>query len=456
MTQSSPGRVMDMIRGDGVRARALRATFWSISNVVGMNGMRLLSNIILTRLLFPEAFGLMALVQVFIYALVTFSDIGINTSVLQSKRGDDPDFLDTAWTLQIIRGGILWLGACVLAWPVSRIYGHPDLLTLLPVASLSLVVNGFQPMRAALAGRHLALGRLTVIQLFVQLATLLLTVLLAWWWHSVWALAMSQVIGALLNNLLVRLFMEGHPDRFRWDWTSVHEIVGFGRFIFLSTIATFLITSSDRAILGTYVDVTTFGIYSIAQTFGSLPVLIVTTVSGRVMLPLYRMKSPRESDETRQKIRRAGRMLSAFGVIIAVVLAFCGTWLVDVLYDSRYALAGPMLVLFALNAIPSNVMIGTEAVMLAHGDSRRHFFLTVSLAIVQVVLLFVMIHLFGVVGGIVAPGLALLLTYPIRARMVAHYRAWDPLNDVVGLGVGLLLTGLAFVLHWEEIMKLFP
>ncbi|RWR27730.1 polysaccharide biosynthesis protein [Sinirhodobacter populi] len=456
MTQLRFGRSLAAMRGDGVKAKALRSTFWSVFGVFGQNGMRLLSNIVLTRLLFPEAFGLMALVQVFIVALQTFSDIGIQTSIMQSKRGDDPNFLNTAWTLQIIRGFVLWLAACALAWPAAQIYDQPELLLLLPVTALSIIGQGFRPTRAAQASRHLAIGRLTMIQIFVQFVTLVLTGLLAWWWHSVWALAVSQVISTSIGNVMTRLYIPGHPNRLQWERQSVREIIGFGKFIFLSTIATFLISMSDRAILGAYVDVTTFGIYSIALAFGTLPVFVVQAIGSKVLFPLYRIKSPMESEETRRKIFRASRVVSAFGIGIAVVLAFTGDWLVRVLYDARYALAGPMMILFAVNSIPTNVLIGTQSVLLSHGDSRRHFYLTAAQAILQTGLLFLAIHLFGVAGGILAPGLAILLTYPLRARLISHYRAWDPLNDIVGLAVGFLLTSLACALHWDEIVKLFP
>jgi hypothetical protein len=79
-------------------------------------------NLILTRLLFPEAFGLMALVQVFLSGLQMFSDIGIQTSVIRSKRGEDPAFLDTAWTVQVLRGGLLWLGCLGIAGPAAAFY----------------------------------------------------------------------------------------------------------------------------------------------------------------------------------------------------------------------------------------------------------------------------------------------------------------------------------------------
>ena len=63
----------------------------------------------LTRLLFPEAFGLMALIQTFMIGLAMFSDLGIGPAIIQSDRGEDPDFLNTAWVMQILRGICLWL-----------------------------------------------------------------------------------------------------------------------------------------------------------------------------------------------------------------------------------------------------------------------------------------------------------------------------------------------------------
>ena len=93
--------------------RVLRSSVVTIAGYGFNQVVRLGSNLILTRLLFPEAFGLMALVNVFMMGVVLLSDLGISQSVMQSKRGDDPVFLDTAWTVQIVRGSILTVVAVV-------------------------------------------------------------------------------------------------------------------------------------------------------------------------------------------------------------------------------------------------------------------------------------------------------------------------------------------------------
>ncbi|MFM6205833.1 oligosaccharide flippase family protein, partial [Planktothrix sp.] len=84
--------------------KAIQGTIWTLFGYGGSQVLRFGGNLILTRLLVPELFGLMALVNTFITGLNLFSDVGIRPSIIRSQRGDDPEFLNTAWTIQVFRG----------------------------------------------------------------------------------------------------------------------------------------------------------------------------------------------------------------------------------------------------------------------------------------------------------------------------------------------------------------
>ncbi|OED50635.1 hypothetical protein AB838_01625 [Rhodobacteraceae bacterium (ex Bugula neritina AB1)] len=88
--------------------RTLRSASWLMIGDGGPQALRLAFNLILTRILFPEAIGLMALVTVEAMALPLFSNVGLGPPGTQNKRGDDPEFLNTAWTIQVFRGFDLW------------------------------------------------------------------------------------------------------------------------------------------------------------------------------------------------------------------------------------------------------------------------------------------------------------------------------------------------------------
>jgi len=85
----------------------------------------------------------MALVQVILAGLSMLSEIGLRTSVMRDPRGEEEVFLNTVWTMQICRGIVLWLIVWALSSTFAQFYEQPLLEQILPVAALSLVVQGF-------------------------------------------------------------------------------------------------------------------------------------------------------------------------------------------------------------------------------------------------------------------------------------------------------------------------
>ena len=116
-----------------IGALAKRAAVWTFLGYGGSMALRLLSNMILTRLLFPGAYALMGLAQIFINGLQMLTDVGVQTGIIQSRHGGDANYLNTAWTVQVIRGLVLCLIAAMLGWPISLLYKEPTLIWLLPV-----------------------------------------------------------------------------------------------------------------------------------------------------------------------------------------------------------------------------------------------------------------------------------------------------------------------------------
>ena len=440
--------------GEGLKARVLRGSALTVISFGGANALRLAGNLVLTRVLFPEAFGLMALVQVFISGLQMFSDLGIRVSIIQNKRGDDPAFLNTAWSVQIIRGVILWLAGCALALPAARLYNEPMLAQLLPVASLNALILGFVTTKMATANRHLMLGRLTAVELGTQAAGIVIMVILAIWWQSVWALVIGGILSTLLKVILLDKVLPGHRNRLQWERAALHDLFGFGKYIFLSTIAGFLIRQSDRAVLGAYISLAALGVYNVGYFLGTVPILLSRAAVNRIILPVYRMRPTTENVQNRAQVFQTRRFLIAGTMMLGVILAYSGVPLVEFLYDDRYHLAGPVVVLFSLTMVPQLVLDGYSSILLAAGDSRRFLILVASTAIIQLVYLFVGISWLGIFGAIFAPGLAILTTYPLRIAYARRYNAWDPKADIGFLALGAAVNGYACWLYWDEIVKL--
>ncbi len=444
------------LSGDGLKARAMRGSALTLVSFGGSNLMRLGGNLILTRILFPEAFGMMALVQVLMGGMQMFSEFGVNLSLMQSKRGEERDFINTAWTLQILRGLAVWAVACLLAIPVARFYGEPLLAWILPVVGLRSFIGSFTTTKVVMANRKLVLGKVTWGELGCQALGLSITIVLAWILQSVWAMVIAGLVATTFRVWLFHTIMPGQNNRFCWDRDAVREMFGFGKYIFLSTLAGYLINQSDRAILGAHISLAELGIYSVGMMLGTMPFLLSKVAANRVVMPLYRMRDPAESAANRRKMFKARRLVVASILALSAVLAFTGVPLIEFLYDPRYHMAGVMVVLFSLSMVPQVVLDGYTGALLSRGDSRNFFFLLALTATIQVAIMLWGVPRYGVIAAILAPGIAALLAYPLRIHIVRRHQAWDALGDFSFLALGLALNGLAVWLVWDEVLTLIP
>lgn len=422
-----------LLTGDGLRARALRGAAFTFFGFGAQQALRLASNLILTRLLFPEAFGLMALVMVVLTGLQMFSDTGINTAIVQNKRGDDPAFLGTAFSVQIARGGLLWLVTLALALPMAAFYDQPQLAALLPVAGLATLIQGFQSMRLATANRHIALGRLTALELGSQALGIAVMVALAWAWPSVWALIVGTLVSAATKTALSHILLAGPPDRIRWDRTAFSELFHFGKYIFLGSIAGFLVNNADRAVLGKFISIAELGVYNIGFFMASVPMMVGFQLGHKVLMPIYSRTPPRAGPENVRKVRLARAGLSAVLIALGLGFALSGEWLIGFLYQDRYALAGPVMVLLSLTFLPGVLLNAYGVLLLASGNSRAFTLYVAVLGTVQLALLIGLVQAYGILGAALAPGLAALIVYPYTARLARRAGGWDPAIDAIGL-----------------------
>lgn len=432
-------KILQLFGGSGFKARALRSAFLTLGSTFGANGLRLVSNLILTRLLFPEAFGMMAIVQIFLAGLAMFSDIGIRVSVIQNER-QDADFLNTAWSIQIIRGLILWLGTCALAWPVATFYEEPQLLYLLPVAGLTAVGEGFRSTKVYMADRNLEMGMLTAITLGAQAASIILMVLLAWMFQSVWALAIGGVLNTLIVIPLGHKLLSGVDNRWCWEKSAVKELLNFGQFIFVSTMAGFLINNADRAILGKYTSLAELAVYNIGFFLASFPTMLSNMLVNKVVLPIYSAKRPTQDAGNKAKIDQVRMMLSSGTFLLTGLMAFGGDMLIRVLYDERYYDAGPILVLISLSALPTSITNSYSNLLLAEGNSKDFAKLIITTAVVKLTVMVVGLMYFGIFGVVIAAAISTILTYPMLVYFLRRYNGWDPRHDVIFAALAVVIS----------------
>lgn len=363
----------------GLKSRMLRAAGWLFAGNLSAQVLRLASSLILTRLLLPDAFGLMAAVNTLYFGLLMFSDLGVWQSVVRSQRGDDARFLGTAWTIQLLRGVLLTVGVLLLALLVSAgaakgwftagtVYADPMLPWLMAAFALCALIQGGESIRLATAQRDMSARQLVRLELVTQLATILITVLAAWWTQSVWALLVGTLSGALLKTAFSYTMLPGPVVRPCWDSASAREIIGFGKWIFVSSIIGFLALQGEKLILGALLGVAAFGVFSIASNLFAAVVGLYSTLNARVIFAsLSQVLNQQDRTALMRVYTRMQQLLDLVLGLLSGLLLLAGHWIVNLLYDARYADAGWMLQCLGLGLLAMRHQV-LEQLMFALGQ----------------------------------------------------------------------------------------
>lgn len=157
---------------------------------------------LLTRLLTAEMFGLVLIVNRIIQGLTMVTDVGINASIVQNAAGGEPKFLNTAWTVQILRGMLLWAACWLGASSAAAFYDEPQLINLIPVAGVSLLLAGFASPVLALVQRQLKVRSWVLIDVGAQVASVSAMVGFALVKPSVWALVVGAIAAAATKMVI--------------------------------------------------------------------------------------------------------------------------------------------------------------------------------------------------------------------------------------------------------------
>jgi len=366
------------------KKQVIRAGIWVLLGHFISQLIRLGGNLVLTRLLVPEMFGVMAIVNVVLMGVQMFSDLGLGQSIIQSKRGEEPEFINTAWTLQIIRGFLLWLFICILAgflWAGrylgyldnDNVYAYPLLPWLIMTAGIASLISGFNSMSIFLVNRNLMLGRMTIINLTAQLVSLCVIVSIAWRYETIWALAAGGMISSIIEMVCSHKFLPGIKNSFHWDKSALTELFHFGKWIFFTSIISFLAVNYERLVLGQYLTISELGVYSIAVFLSTAVVTAGSRIAHSVLFPKFSEVFRNEPEKLKDIYYKSKKQLHFFLFPIAGCVFVWAPIIVELLYDDRYQYAGEILQILMVGAFILFLTLPSGSCLMAMGRMGYSF-----------------------------------------------------------------------------------
>jgi O-antigen/teichoic acid export membrane protein len=388
-----------------LKIQSIRAAFWSFLGRGGSHFLRMVGSLILTRLLFPEAFGLMATATVFMNMLQLFSDTGTHTAIIQNPQGAEPKFLNSAWIINLCRGGILFLVMCAMAWPFARFYNQPELKEILFIMALSPLILGFENPAVALLIKNFRTEKQVTLEIGAQTLGLASSIVLAVILRSVYALAIGLVLSSSYR-LLGSYVVVPYRPKLAWNKEMGLEIFHFGKFIFLNTMITWIAVNGDILLLGKLLDMDSVGFYNLGKNLGGLVAFFCTYIVLQSYLPAVSSVAD-DLSRVMRIYRRTVTFFLAVALPVSMVLAFFSQDLIRLLYDPRYQMAYISMFWLSLSGIFRTIGLVSGTTFVAMG---KPIFETFSMGF-GVVLIGILIplgtRLAGLSGG--ARGVALAL-----------------------------------------------
>jgi O-antigen/teichoic acid export membrane protein len=345
----------------------LKGSVWTtVAYGVGQ-ALRLATNVILARLLAPELFGIMLIVTSLRVGITLISDFGIGQNIIYNKNANQPDFYNTAWTLEIIRNVVLWL-VCLAVTPLlAYFYESPVLIWVLPISAITLVLTGFSSTSRFLLQKRMQLAKFNIYETIVTFIGSAAQVLFAYLSPTIWALVLGGLFTSAASTIGSYFLLPDVKQKFHISKQFAREILGFGKWIFVSSVVYFLSMNYDRLYLPKVFPLDLLGVYGVARSISELLGLLTMRLGNIVLFPFIASHSQMPRGDLHGQlaaIRARFLLLAAFGISILVSTTDLA---IKVLYDERYQAAGWMLPVLIMGSWVSILASVNDSTLLGLG-----------------------------------------------------------------------------------------
>lgn len=353
-----------------LRRAILTGSSWTLLSVGAGQLIRLAKSLILTRLLFPEAYGVMAIVWSTLFALGMLSDAGLAAAAIRHERAGETSFINTLWTVKVLRGFAIFAATCVISYPMAAIYRMPDLAWLIPIAGFTMVLNGFNSTNVYSQQRQMQYGRLTLLELGNEVVGLLVMMVWAFYRPGVGAMIGASVVSAVNYLIASHWLLPGIRNRLTWDRAAVHDIFHFGKWVFLSSAIFLVYMQGDRMLLGHYLDAKMLGVYSIAIMISEIVTGVIGKLNNTVLYPALSRVINQDRSALKGVFYKT-RLGLDFAIVVPVgVLMVIGSGVMALMYDARYEAAGWMLQILCVRLAMVAMLSTSETCLFALGKPK--------------------------------------------------------------------------------------
>ncbi len=444
---------------DNLQHKTIHALSWSFVEVIAQRGVQFVIGIVLARLLFPEQFGLIGMLTIFMAIAQTFLDSGFGAALIQKREVTQTDTCSIFYfniLVGLAAAGLL----CLVAPWVADFYKQPILTPLMRALSLTIVINSFGLIQSTILTRQINFKTQTKVSLIASALSGIIGITLAALGFGVWSLVVQQISAALFSVICLWSFNPWRPALI-FSFNALREMFGFGSRLLFSGLLNQIFDNSYSVVIGRLFSTADLGYFTRATTLVGFPTNTLSGMVGRVTFPVF---STIQDDPARLKrgLKKALTVLVLVNFPMMIGLAIVARPLVLVMLTEKWSACVPYLQLFCASGLLLPLHVMNLNVLQALGRSD----LFLRLEIIKKILIAINIAItwrwgiLAMIYGIVANSIigyylnsyysGALISYPLREQ-VTDMVPYLIVSIVMGIAV-YAMGLLHFSHHWSMLL----
>jgi O-antigen/teichoic acid export membrane protein len=395
-----------------IKQKAVKGIFWSGAQIWGGRAVSLLMFILLSRLLNPEAFGLVAMASLFLQFIQTFEDQGFGDAIVQ--RVDlQPEHLDTAFWTNLGIGCILTLICISCSGLIARLFHQPQLESIILWLSITFVLSGLSNTQQAILRRQLGFKELALRSFSAIFVSGVIGVVLAFLGFGVWSLVAQGLINGVIGVVVLWSVSHWRPS-FRFSKKHFRDLISFGSNIIGINILNFLNGHADDLLIGYFLGPTILGFYTIAYKLLTTMTELLTSVTNAVALPTF-SRLQNDSERLQRAFYQAVHYTSLISFPAFIGVAIVAPEIIPTFFGPQWTLSIPVLQILAFIGILHSIFYFHNSLVIALGKPSWRFRMILLNAVTNVIG-FLLVVRWGII--------AVAAVYVVRGYLVSPIEFW--------------------------------
>ena len=412
------------------RNRVISSFFWRFSERMAARLVAVIVEIILARLLAPEAYGTIALITVFTTILNVFVDSGLGNALVQKKDADQTDF-STVFFANIGFCVFLYALVFISAPLIAKFYNDSELIPLIRVLSLTIVVSGVKNIQHAYVSKHLLFKSFFFATLAGTVGAGIIGIYMAYAGYGVWALVAQMLFNTTVDTIVLWFTVKWRPS-FEFSISRLKQLFSYGWKLLASTLLDTVYNDLRQLVIGKMYSPSDLAYYNKAQQFPQLIISNINTSINSVLFPTM-SKAQDERAVVKMMTRRSIQISTYIMAPLMMGLAFTAPIVIRIVLTDKWLPAVPYLRIFCITYMFYPIHTSNLSAIKAVGRSDIYLKLEILKKIVGTLLL-VATMWFGVMAmaySLLVNSLCgqLINTWPNRKLL--DYKYIDQLKDIL-------------------------